>query len=88
VLNLTHTVGVTQNFCSPRNFDQVWIETRKGRKRMAWKWLCALEKEYPHLAARARKLNERDGFEMKYDPAVMARNKDREMDDDDDDDSD
>jgi histone arginine demethylase JMJD6 len=57
VLNLTDTVGVTQNFCSPRNFDQVWLKTRTGRKRMAWKWLCQLDEHYPHLADRARKLN-------------------------------
>jgi len=73
VLNLTHTVGVTQNFCSPRNFDQVWLKTRTGRKRMAWKWLCQLDKEYPHLAERARHLNERDNFRMKYDPGEIKR---------------
>jgi histone arginine demethylase JMJD6 len=66
VLNLSHTVAVTQNFCSPRNFDQVWMKTRSGRKRMAWKWLCRLETEYPDLYQRARAMNEADGFIMKY----------------------
>jgi histone arginine demethylase JMJD6 len=73
VLNLTHTVGVTQNYCSPRNFDKVWIQTRSGRKRMAWKWLQQLESHHPDLARRARELNERDGFRMKYDPAEIER---------------
>lgn len=68
VLNLTHTVGVTQNFCSQRNFDDVWVKTRSGRKKMACKWLLKLEESYPHLAKRARELNKRDGFVMKYDP--------------------
>jgi histone arginine demethylase JMJD6 len=73
VLNLTDTVGVTQNFCSPRNFDSVWLKTRTGRKRMAWKWLCQLDEHYPHLADRARKLNKRDHFRMKYDPVEVKR---------------
>jgi histone arginine demethylase JMJD6 len=73
VLNLTDTVAVTQNFCSPRNFDHVWIKTRTGRKRMAWKWLCALEKEYPELASRAKAMNKRDRFVMKYDPVEVEK---------------
>jgi histone arginine demethylase JMJD6 len=74
VLNLTDTVAVTQNFCSPRNFDASWLKTRTGRKRMAWKLLCAMEKEgYPELAARARALNKRDNFVMKYDPVEIEK---------------
>lgn len=68
VLNLTHTVGCTQNFCSPRNFDAVWCQTRRGRKKMAWKWLRRLRRREPELYRRARHLNARDGFVMKYDP--------------------
>ncbi len=73
VLNLTHTVGVTQNFCSPRNFDKVWCQTRSGRKRLAYKWLLALDEQYPHLAARARALNQRDRFVLKYQAREEAR---------------
>lgn len=73
VLNMTDTVGVTQNFCSPRNFDHVWLKTRSGRKRMAYKWLRQLDEHYPHLAQRARAMNERDGFVMKYDPVEVKR---------------
>lgn len=73
VLNLTHTVGVTQNFCSSQNFDQVWKKTRTGRKKMAYKWLLQLDEFYPHLAKRAREMNIRDNFVMKYDPREVAR---------------
>ena len=73
VLNLTDTVGVTQNFCSQRNFDKVWIKTRTGRKKMAYKWLMKLEDQYPHLAKRARELNEQDAFVMKYDPVQVEK---------------
>jgi histone arginine demethylase JMJD6 len=78
VLNLTHTVGVTQNFCSPRNFPAVWIKTRNSRKKMAWKWLCQLDEHYPHLADLARQMNARDGFRMKYDPAEIKRRQQEE----------
>lgn len=73
VLNLTDTVGVTQNYCSQRNFDQVWLKTRTGRKKMAYKWLNKLETVYPHLASRAMELNQRDNFVMKYDPEEVER---------------
>ncbi len=71
VLNLTHTVGITQNFCNERNFDQVWRETRKGRKLMAAKWMNQLDVHYPHLGQRARLLNEQDNFTMKHNPAEV-----------------
>ena len=73
VLNVTHTVGCTQNFCSPVNFDLVWCQTRKGRKKMAWKWLQQLQQHEPALYKRALQLNARDGFAMKYDPAVQEK---------------
>jgi histone arginine demethylase JMJD6 len=76
VLNLTHTVAITQNFASPRNFDAVWLETRTERKMMAWKWLGQLEQDYPALAERAKAMNHRDKFVMKYDPVEIKR---REM---------
>lgn len=68
VLNVTHTVGCTQNFCAPTNFDAVWCQTRSGRKKMAWKWLQQLRIHEPSLYRRAVELNVRDGFIMKYDP--------------------
>lgn len=74
VLNITDTVAVTQNFCSPRTFDKSWLKTRSGRKRMAWKLLCALDQNgYKVLANRARELNKRDNFVMKYDPIEIAK---------------
>lgn len=73
VLNLTDTIAITQNFASPRNFDNVWLKTRTGRKLMAWKWLGQLEDKYPELADRAKALNKRDMFVMKYDPVEIER---------------
>lgn len=40
---------------------------------MAWKWLKQLEEKYPHLAERAKELNMRDHFVMKYDPVETER---------------
>lgn len=66
VLNVEDTVAVTQNYCSPQNFDRVWRKTRSGRKRMAVKWLgkLAATPAYAHLADRARELNAADDFVM------------------------
>jgi histone arginine demethylase JMJD6 len=73
VLNISDTVAITQNFCSPRNFDSVWLKTRGGRKKMAWKLLCQLEVKYPELAERAKAANKRDRYVMKYDPVEVER---------------
>lgn len=69
VLNLTHTVAITQNYISEYNFDEAWVSTRSGRKKMAAKWLWRLERDgrYDHLVKRARELDEKDGFVLKYD---------------------
>ncbi|GKY92405.1 hypothetical protein MPSEU_000211100 [Mayamaea pseudoterrestris] len=76
VLNLTDTVGVTQNFCSFQNFDKVWRKTRSGRTRMAWKWLCTLYEQFPELAERARAMNESDDYKMRYDPVEIQKRED------------
>jgi histone arginine demethylase JMJD6 len=74
VLNITHTVGVTQNYCSRRNFDDVWRATRCGRKKMACKWLHRLGEVHPDLARRARLLNDADGHVMwEDDPEEQRR---------------
>jgi histone arginine demethylase JMJD6 len=74
VLNITHTVGVTQNYCSKRNFDEVWLQTRSGRKKMACSWLRKLQEHYPDLARRAKALNRRDRFVMwEDDPEAQRR---------------
>ncbi|RYH30091.1 hypothetical protein EON65_06225, partial [archaeon] len=64
VLNLTHTVAITQNFCSYLNFDSVWRETRWSRKKMAVRWLSGLRETHPVLAARADRINMEEGFLM------------------------
>jgi len=40
---------------------------------MAWKWLCQLEMKYPNLASRAKAMNARDEYVMKYDPVEVKR---------------
>lgn len=64
VLNLDNTIAITQNFCSRTNFEQVWVKTRSGRKKMAVKWLKLLDENYPTLANTARKINSEDSFDM------------------------
>eukprot|EP00584_Thalassiosira_punctigera_P014643 CAMPEP_0172549456 /NCGR_PEP_ID=MMETSP1067-20121228/18544_1 /TAXON_ID=265564 ORGANISM="Thalassiosira punctigera, Strain Tpunct2005C2" /NCGR_SAMPLE_ID=MMETSP1067 /ASSEMBLY_ACC=CAM_ASM_000444 /LENGTH=543 /DNA_ID=CAMNT_0013336847 /DNA_START=193 /DNA_END=1824 /DNA_ORIENTATION=+ len=73
VLNVTHTVGITQNYCSRRNFDEVWTRTRSGRKKMSCSWRRRLSEKHPDLARRAAELNRRDGFVMwEDDPEEQA----------------
>lgn len=64
VLNITHTVGITQNYCSRRNFDEVWRQTRSGRKKMSCSWLRRLKEQHPDLGRRATELNRFDDFVM------------------------
>jgi len=63
VLNITHTVAVTQNFCARAQFEKIWRHTRKGRKKMAQKWLASLKTVHPDLAERALQCNRDDDFE-------------------------
>ena len=73
VLNVTDTVGITQNYCSRRNFDDVWCATRSGRKKMACTWLRKLDEKCPDLARRARELNSMDGYTMWSDDVEEQR---------------
>ena len=34
VLNATHTVWISQNYGSRRNFNEVWVRMRLGRRKM------------------------------------------------------
>ncbi|GLC61317.1 hypothetical protein PLESTB_001742800 [Pleodorina starrii] len=63
VLNLDATVAVTQNYVSTANFERVWKHTRKGRPKMSLKWLAALERERPDLAALAHDVEDRGEVE-------------------------
>lgn len=54
VLNLDDTIAVTQNFCSRTNFPRVWKATRRGRRKMAVRFLEELDKSWPQLARSAR----------------------------------
>ena len=40
---------------------------------MAYKWLLKLEETHPDLAKRAKELNKRDNFVMKYDPQEVEK---------------
>jgi histone arginine demethylase JMJD6 len=68
VLNLDDSIAITQNYCSITNFESVWRNTRKGRRKMARRWLSQLEEHYPALAQVACRLNEQDGFDMNKNP--------------------
>ena len=51
VLNLDHTMAVTQNFSTTARFDAVWRITRRARPKMSIKWLAKLRSVRPDLAA-------------------------------------
>ena len=58
VLNLDVAMAVTQNFCSPTNFDTVWLRTNKSRPKMALKWQEELRTAFPALHQRTLDLHE------------------------------
>ena len=64
VLNLDHTLAVTQNYCSSSNFRTCWRHTRKARPRLAVKWLDRLRTARPDLARVAE--------EADADPTVVS----------------
>lgn len=64
VLNLDNTFAITENVCNQGNFERVWTQTRKGRKRLAYHWLSLLRKKEPLLFMKAIDMNIRDEFKM------------------------
>ena len=50
VLNLEHTVAVTQNVVGSARFDKVWRMTKRGRPKMSAQWLQKLKQKRADLA--------------------------------------
>mmetsp|Transcript_21476 Transcript_21476/g.21115 ORF Transcript_21476/g.21115 Transcript_21476/m.21115 type:complete len:282 (+) Transcript_21476:289-1134(+) len=70
VLNLDETIAITQNYTNRGNFERVWRDTRKARKKMAVKWIRKMKQNDYDLYKRAIEINKKDGFLM-YDLAKM-----------------
>jgi len=64
VLNLDTTVAVTQNFCSTGNFEEVWRQTRTGRRKMAKAWRRSLSVVRPDLSQIAFEIDKNDNFDL------------------------
>ncbi|CAJ1408105.1 unnamed protein product [Effrenium voratum] len=64
VVNLDDTIAVTQNYVGRNNFPQVWRSCRTERPCWSQRWLRAMDRQCPELAAWARRLNAEDGFDM------------------------
>jgi len=54
VLNLDTTTAITQNYVSEDNFAAAWPWVRRGRPKLSARWLGALDRFRPDLAAIAR----------------------------------
>lgn len=73
VLNLDTTIAITENVCNAGNFDRVWLHTRQGRKRLAYKWLHQLRSHHPDLFNKAICLNLRDKHLMWTPPLTKEK---------------
>jgi histone arginine demethylase JMJD6 len=72
VLNLDDTIAITQNYVNRGNFDRVWKDARKNRKKMAVRWLRKMKTIDNVLYKRALEINKKDNF-MMYD--IARKNK-------------
>jgi len=70
VLNIEDCVAVTQNYCGPDNFENIWTRTRAEREKVASLWLRNMRKFAPELYRWACELNARDGFRMRNERAA------------------
>jgi histone arginine demethylase JMJD6 len=77
VINLDNTIAITENVCNEGNFERVWVQTRKGRKRLAYKWLRLLRQkaQYHNLYKRALEMNVRDMHIMWTPDRILKKDK-------------
>jgi histone arginine demethylase JMJD6 len=87
VLNLDHTIAVTQNYISGANFDAAWRHTRKARPRLAGKWLERLRGARPDLAAVAERLAAEDAPVSESSPSSSSSSTSSDSSDEDADDT-
>jgi histone arginine demethylase JMJD6 len=45
-MTIDFTIAITQNFCSPTNFEAVWLNTRHARPKLAKKLRSEIERLY------------------------------------------
>ena len=64
VINLDNTIAITENICNQGNFERVWTQTRKSRKRLAYRWLKLLRRNENLMYKIAIEMNKRDNFVM------------------------
>ena len=86
VLNLEHTLAVTQNYISGANFEAAWNHTRKARPRLASIWLERLRAARPELASIADRLTEENAPVSESSPSSSSSSSSSSSDDDDDED--
>ena len=66
VLNLEHSIAVTQNFCSKTNFPEVFRKTRTTRKHLARRWQGILLETYVDMGELSLKINAGDEFDANF----------------------
>lgn len=67
VLNCSDTLAMTQNFMDDFNFENVWRSLRTERKKLASLFIRKAKKHSPQVYERIKRINENDGFKMKFD---------------------
>uniref|UniRef100_A0A914DN24 JmjC domain-containing protein n=1 Tax=Acrobeloides nanus TaxID=290746 RepID=A0A914DN24_9BILA len=64
VMNLDHTIAVTQNFCSLSNLKIVWPKTIKGRPKLSTHWLRSLRVNRPEIMPIINEINRKANWSI------------------------